>query len=141
MEKYGILPKNLRLEITETVMMDDMEKRLPLIERLREYGFLVEMDDFGSGYSSLHMLKDIPVDILKIDMVFLYKTQNPDKTMKILQLIIAMTEQLGIGSITEGVETKDQAWMLRDMGCHMFQGYYFSKPISLQDFEEKYLVA
>ena len=140
-EKYGISPKNLRLEITETVMMDDMEKRLPLIERLREYGFLVEMDDFGSGYSSLNMLKDIPVDILKIDMVFLYKTKNPDKAMKILQLIIAMTEQLGIGSITEGVETKDQAWMLRDMGCHMFQGYYFSKPISLQDFEEKYLVA
>ncbi len=140
-EKYGISPRNLRLEITETVMMDDMEKRLPLIERLREYGFLVEMDDFGSGYSSLNMLKDIPVDILKIDMVFLYKTKNPDKAMKILQLIIAMTEQLGIGSITEGVETKDQAWMLREMGCHMFQGYYFSKPISLQDFEKKYLAA
>ena len=140
-EKYGISPQNLRLEITETVMMDDMEKRLPLIERLREYGFLVEMDDFGSGYSSLNMLKDIPVDILKIDMVFLYKTKNPDKAMKILQLIIAMTEQLGIGSITEGVETKDQARMLREMGCHMFQGYYFCKPISLQDFEKKYLAA
>lgn len=140
-EKYGISPKNLRLEITETVVMDDMEKRLPLIENLRKYGFLLEMDDFGSGYSSLNMLKDIPVDVLKIDMVFLYKTKNPEKARKILQMIIAMTEQLGIGSITEGVETSDQAGMLLGMGCHMFQGYYFSKPIPLQDFEQKYLVA
>lgn len=140
-EKYQISPKNLRLEITETVVMDDMEKRLPLIENLRKYGFLLEMDDFGSGYSSLNMLKDIPVDVLKIDMVFLYKTKNPEKARKILQMIIAMTEQLGIGSITEGVETQDQAGMLLGMGCHMFQGYYFSKPIPLDEFEEKYLVA
>ena len=138
-EQYGISPQNLRLEITETVMMEDMDRRLLLIEKLQKYGFLVEMDDFGSGYSSLNMLKDIPVDVLKIDMMFLYKTKNPEKARKILKMVIAMTEQLGIGSITEGVETREQAEMLHSMGCNMFQGYYFSKPISLEEFEGKYL--
>lgn len=138
-ERYGISPQNLRLEITETVMMDDMDRRLLLIEKLQKYGFLVEMDDFGSGYSSLNMLKDIPVDVLKIDMMFLYKTKNPEKARKILKTVIAMTEQLGIGSITEGVETREQAEMLHSMGCNMFQGYYFSRPISLDEFEGKYL--
>ena len=138
-EQYGISPQNLRLEITETVMMDDMDRRLLLIEKLQKYGFLVEMDDFGSGYSSLNMLKDIPVDVLKIDMMFLYKTKNPEKARKILKTVIAMTEQLGIGSITEGVETREQAEMLHSMGCNMFQGYYFSRPISLEEFEGKYL--
>ena len=135
-EKYGIDPAKLRLEITETVMMSDLENRLRILENLREYGFMVEMDDFGSGYSSLNMLKDIPVDVLKIDMMFLYKTKDQGKAQTILQTIINLSGQLGIPSITEGVETAEQLSMLVSMGCKMFQGYYFAKPMPLEDFEE-----
>lgn len=138
-KKYDIDIRNLHLEITETVMLTEMEQRLALIQRLQSDGFKVEMDDFGSGYSSLNMLKDIPVDVLKIDMVFLRKTQYVDKAKEILRSIIEMSYRLGIGAITEGVETREQLDMLTEMGCRMFQGYYFSKPIPLDEFEEKYL--
>lgn len=140
-KKYGIDIHNLHLEITETVMLTEMEQRLALIQKLQNDGFKVEMDDFGSGYSSLNMLKDIPVDVLKIDMVFLRKTKNVFKAKQILRTIIEMSYRLGIGAITEGVETKEQVDMLTEMGCRMFQGYYFSKPIPLDEFEEKYLGA
>jgi EAL domain-containing protein (putative c-di-GMP-specific phosphodiesterase class I) len=128
----------LRLEITETVMMTEMEKRLQILDELRSMGFLVEMDDFGSGYSSLNMLKDMPVDLLKIDMMFLYKTKDTRKAQLILQNIINLSGDLGIPSLTEGVETRDQRDMLLSMGCKMFQGYYFAKPMPLEDFEAFY---
>ena len=139
--KYGIDPGKLRLEITETAMMTDIENRLRIIEGLRADGFLVEMDDFGSGYSSLNMLKDIPVDVLKIDMMFLYKTKDQSKAETILQTIINLSGQLGIPSITEGVETADQLDMLVNMGCRLFQGYYFAKPMPVDEFEARYRVA
>ena len=99
------------------------------------------MDDFGSGYSSLNMLKDIPVDILKIDMVFLYKTKDQKRAETILQTIINLSEQLGMPSITEGVETPEQFALLASMGCHLFQGYYFAKPMPLNEFEDAYYKA
>ena len=136
--KYGIDPAKLRLEITETVMMTDIANRLRIIEGLRRDGFLVEMDDFGSGYSSLNMLKDIPVDVLKIDMMFLYKTKDQQRAQTILQTIINLSGQLGMPSVTEGVETAEQLAMLTDMGCRMFQGYFFAKPMPVQEFEESY---
>ena len=140
-EKYGVDSSKLRLEITETVMMSDVENRLRIIEELRSDGFIVEMDDFGSGYSSLNMLKDIPVDVLKIDMMFLYKTKDQMKARTILQSIINLSGQLGVPSITEGVETGEQLAMLVDMGCTMFQGYYFAKPMPIDEFEQRYRVA
>lgn len=140
-KKHEISPGKLRLEITETVMMRDIEKRLRIIESLRKDGFLVEMDDFGSGYSSLNMLKDIPVDVLKIDMMFLYKTKDQGKAHTILQTIINLSDDLGIPSITEGVETADQRDMLVNMGCNMFQGYFFAKPMPVEEFEKHYKVA
>lgn len=140
-EKYQIDPSKLRLEITENVMMTDLENRLRIIEGLRADGFLVEMDDFGSGYSSLNMLKDIPVDVLKIDMMFLYKTKDQSKAETILQTIINLSGQLGIPSITEGVETAEQLDMLVNMGCRMFQGYYFAKPMPVKEFEDRFRAA
>ena len=137
-EEYEVDPHRLRLEITETVMMTEMEKRLQILDELRSMGFLVEMDDFGSGYSSLNMLKDMPVDLLKIDMMFLYKTKDTRKAQLILQNIINLSGDLGIPSLTEGVETRDQRDMLLSMGCKMFQGYYFAKPMPLADFEAFY---
>ena len=133
--EYGIDPARLRIEITETVMMTDVEKRMSIFYDLKRAGFIVEMDDFGSGYSSLNMLKDMPVDILKIDMNFLSKSQNEYKAKTIVQNIIHLSEALGIGSLTEGVETPTQYQELSDMGCKLFQGYYFAKPMPVEDFE------
>ena len=139
-DKYNISPKYLRLEITESVMITDVERKLEVIDKLRNAGFILEIDDFGSGYSSLNLLKDMPVDVLKIDMVFLSKTKNKDKALIILQQIINMAQNLIIPVITEGVETEEQLNYLTKMGCKMFQGYYFSRPESLEDFEKKYMI-
>lgn len=137
--KYDIEPHNLKLEITETAIAMDVKRQLELIERLRRYGFVVEMDDFGSGYSSLNMLKDIQVDILKIDMAFLRKSKDEDRSKKILHMIINLSKQLGMPVISEGVETKEQVEYLSDFGCDMFQGYYFAKPMDVASFEKLYL--
>lgn len=138
-KKYDIEPRLLKLEITETALMSDLKKNMEVIKSLREYGFEIEIDDFGSGYSSLNMLKDISADVLKIDMAFLRATENEVKGQDILETIISLGGKLGMEVITEGVETENQLIMLSEMGCHIFQGYYFSKPIPVDEFEEKYM--
>lgn len=138
--KYGIAASNLHLEITETTLMTDFEKNMNIIHKLQGVGLRVEIDDFGSGYSSLNMLKDISADVLKIDMGFLRKSENEVKGQDILESIITLAGKIGMDVITEGVETKKQLDMLTMMGCHEFQGYYFSKPVPVSEFEEKYLV-
>ncbi len=138
-KEYDISPDNLKLEITETTLMADFEKNLELLGKLQQAGFKIEIDDFGSGYSSLNMLKDISADVLKIDMGFLRASENELKGQDILESIITLAGKIGMEVITEGVETKTQLSMLRQMGCNMFQGFYFSKPIPVEDFEEKYL--
>ena len=138
--KYGIAASNLHLEITETTLMTDFEKNMNIIHKLQGVGFRVEIDDFGSGYSSLNMLKDISADVLKIDMGFLRKSENEVKGQDILESISTLAGKIGMDVITEGVETKKQLDMLTMMGCHEFQGYYFSKPVPVSEFEEKYLV-
>lgn len=139
--RYDIDPKMLRIEITETMMMNDAEKRFDIIRHFREGGFTVEMDDFGSGYSSLNMLKDMPVDLIKIDMAFLRKTNDSkmEKAMVIVHHVIRMLNELGLVSLTEGVEEEKQFSQLSSMGCSLFQGYYFSKPMPVKEFEDKYL--
>ena len=138
--EYGIEPSRLRVEITETVMMQDNENRIDILNHLKQLGFLVEMDDFGSGYSSLNMLKDMPVDVIKIDMLFLRQTQKDDRGQTILHNMMNLTNDLGLSSLTEGVETEAQFNMLQAMGCKLFQGYYFSKPVPVDQFEKTFLV-
>ena len=137
-KRHGIDAKQLKLEITETALMGDIETYSKLISSLQEAGFEVEIDDFGSGYSSLSMLKDIEADILKIDMGFLRQTGNPKRSSVILNAVIAMAKWLGMRVITEGVETKEQVEHLRSLGCDMFQGYFFAKPMPVEEFEAKY---
>jgi EAL domain-containing protein (putative c-di-GMP-specific phosphodiesterase class I) len=132
--EYGVETSRLRVEITETVMMTDETKRISILKELREAGFIVEMDDFGSGYSSLNMLKDMPVDVVKIDMVFLRKAEDDARARTILRSIMQMTNNLELSSITEGVETYEQFINLREMGCGMFQGYFFAKPMPVDKF-------
>ena len=117
-------------------MIDDVDNRMQILNELKEAGFIVEMDDFGSGYSSLNLLKEMPVDVLKIDMNFLNVSSNTEKAQTIVNNIIKLSEDLEISSLTEGVETEYQFHKLSEMGCKLFQGYYFSKPIPLEDFEK-----
>lgn len=138
-ERYEINPANLKLEITETAVMQDVTKQMSLIEKLRNYGFVVEMDDFGSGYSSLNMLKDIHVDLLKLDMGFLGRTDDESRARTIIRTIVELSSQLDMQLITEGVETKEQVDFLESIGCGLFQGYYFAKPMPVAEFENRYM--
>ena len=135
-KEYDIDPKNLRVEITETVMMSDVKKHVGILTQLKEAGFIVEMDDFGSGYSSLNLLKDMPVDVLKIDMAFLRESSDSRKAQTIVHNIIKLSYDLSMDSLTEGVETRVQYEDLSKMGCHLFQGFYFAPPLPLEEFEE-----
>lgn len=138
-KKYNLPPEMLRLEITESSYMDDSSKITDLVTNLKEQGFIVEMDDFGSGYSSLSMLQDVPIDILKLDMGFLRKTNERVRGGSIINAIIKMAHALDIGVVAEGVETIEQANFLKNLGCAYMQGYYFSKPITAAEFEEQFL--
>ena len=136
--KYDIDPSKLHLEITESAVMRNPETVSDMILKLKDDGFVIEIDDFGSGYSSLNMLKDIKADVVKIDMGFLRKSENEDRSRIILDSVIYMAKRLGMYTVTEGVETTKQFEELSSMGCDVYQGYLFSKPISVMEFEKKY---
>lgn len=134
-DKYQIDPGKLNLEITETAVASNIGNCIEHMDHLRKKGFLVEIDDFGSGYSSLNLLKDFVVDVLKIDMKFLPTSKDHRRAEIILEHIINMAQSLEMVVIAEGVETKEQLQMLCKMGCNLFQGYYFSKPVDIETFE------
>lgn len=136
--KYGIDTDKLHIEITETALSEDKQAAHKTIERLHDEGFIIEIDDFGSGYSSFNFLKDVCADVIKIDRVFLKKSSHEERGEQILRSIISLSHDIGMDVITEGVENVDQLSMLAKMNCDWFQGYYFSKPIAVVDFEEKY---
>lgn len=136
--KYGIDADKLHIEITETALSEDKQAAHKTIERLHDEGFIIEIDDFGSGYSSFNFLKDVCADVIKIDRVFLKKSSHEERGEQILRSIISLSHDIGMDVITEGVENVDQLSMLAKMNCDWFQGYYFSKPITVGDFEEKY---
>lgn len=136
-EKYDIPPHLLKLEITESAYIADSTQLIEVVESLRSRGFLVSMDDFGSGYSSLNTLKDVPVDALKLDMQFLSTDkESARRGAEILKAIVGMTQMLELPVIAEGVETKSQADYLKSIGCTVMQGYYFARPMSQEDFLE-----
>lgn len=138
-EKYEISPSKLNLEITETAVMSDPSELERLIKKLQNYGFKIEMDDFGSGYSSLNMLKNLCVNVIKIDMGFLSQSEHKERSRVILKNIIALSKELQMDVITEGVETEEQLQFLDNIGCSLFQGFYFSKPMDINSFEKRYL--
>ena len=136
--KYDIPRSRLNLEFTESALMTNADRYIAILTSLREKGFRVEIDDFGSGYSSLNTLKDIHADVLKIDRGFLQETENREQGRVILASIIDMAKKLSMSVITEGVETETQVGFLSEMGCELFQGFYFSRPIPVEEFEERY---
>ena len=134
-ESYGLTPDQLRIEITETAFVQKPANLINTTLKLQEYGFEVEMDDFGSGHSSLHMLKEVPVNRIKLDLHFLTDSGDPEKGRIIISHMIHMVHDLGMTMIAEGVETAEQASFLWSRGCSDIQGFYFYKPMPVQEFE------
>ncbi len=134
LKENGLENNELMLEITESAYADNADQLVNVIEHLRNDGFMIEMDDFGSGYSSLNMLTTIPIDALKMDMKFIRNMQKDEKSMKLVELILDIAKFLQVPVIAEGVETEEQLILLKERGCDIIQGYYFSKPVPPEEF-------
>ena len=131
----GLDYKDIKLEVTESAYTDNAKDLLELIHNLRGLGFEVEMDDFGSGYSSLNMLSDMPIDVLKMDMKFVRNIEKSETDMRLVKLILDIAKYLQLSVVAEGVETKTQMTLLQSADCDLVQGYYFSRPLPPEEFE------
>jgi diguanylate cyclase (GGDEF)-like protein/PAS domain S-box-containing protein len=130
----GLPPDHLKLEITETALMEDVEETVRHVNRMRDYGLQIVIDDFGTGYSSLSYLQRLPIDTLKVDRSFVSRIQNtPDGNRNIIEAIISLAHRLDMSVVAEGVETLEQQAILLNMNCQFGQGYLFSKPIPKQE--------
>ena len=141
-DSYGVDHHYIDFELTESATYDNMEHMLSVLQELRNRGFKISMDDFGTGYSSLSLLTRMPIDTLKIDKSFvdpIAADNERQEDITVLRLIISLAKELGFVCLAEGAETKSQVDRLRDLGCEIIQGYYYSKPIPISEYEEKYL--
>ena len=136
MRKNALDPADLIIEITESAYTDNSAQIIEQVNRLRSLGFKIEMDDFGSGYSSLNMLSILPIDAIKLDMSFIRNVFGSEKNLQLLRLMMQIKDFLHVPIIAEGVETADQLSQLRDIGCDIAQGYYFSKPVPSDAFSQ-----
>ncbi len=136
-DRYGVPHELLKVEITESAYSENTAVIRETVRRLQELGFMVLMDDFGSGYSSLNMLGQLSVDVLKVDTQFLHMKQDEteERSIRILESVVGMAKNMGIPIIVEGVETAAQAVFLHDLGCRYIQGFYFYRPMEVKDFE------
>ena len=135
-KENGLSPADYMLEITESAYTDDTSHIIEVVENLRALGHKVEMDDFGSGYSSLNMLTSMPIDALKMDKAFIRNIKPGNKDMKLVELVLEIAKSLEVPVVAEGVETEEEYKMLKEAGCDIIQGYYFSKPIPPEEFKK-----
>lgn len=136
LRENGLTPADLLLEITESAYTRDSSQIIERVNQLRGLGFHIEMDDFGTGYSSLSMISELPIDALKLDMIFIRTAFAGNRSTRLIEIIIDIANFLGVPVIAEGVETEEQMTALREMGCDLVQGYYFSRPVPGEAFEE-----
>ncbi len=135
LKRYGLSVSSLALEITEGVLLSDVDKGVTWLKELRDAGLRVYMDDFGTGYSSLSYLKRFPIDVVKVDKSFIHEMDEESNDRVLVQAIIAMSQALGLQVVAEGIENECQFALLRQMNCHYGQGYYFSKPVPAHEFD------
>ena len=135
-KENGLSASEYMLEITESAYTADSKHIIEVVENLRSLGHKIEMDDFGSGYSSLNMLTSMPIDVLKMDKAFIRNIQPGNKEMKLVELVLDIAKNLGVPVVAEGVETEEELKMLKEAGCDIIQGYYFSKPIPPSEMEK-----
>jgi EAL domain-containing protein (putative c-di-GMP-specific phosphodiesterase class I) len=141
-DSYGVEHHYIDFELTESATYDNMEHMISVLQELRNRGFKISMDDFGTGYSSLSLLTKMPINTLKIDKSFVdpIAAQNERREdITVLRLIISLSKELGFVCLAEGAETRSQVDRLKELGCEIIQGYYFSKPIPISEYEQKYL--
>ena len=134
-QKYEVDPRHLHLEITESAYAENPTQIISTVEELHKLGFIIEMDDFGSGYSSLSMLSQMTLDYLKLDMKFIQNELAKNVEQSVLIDIISMAHRMRLGVVAEGVETEEQVKRLQNYGCDYAQGYYFAKPMPITEFE------
>lgn len=134
-KENGLQPSEYMLEITESAYTEDSKRIIEVVEELRRLGHKVEMDDFGSGYSSLNMLTSMPIDALKMDKAFIRNIKPGNKDMKLVELVLDIAKNLEVPVIAEGVETEEEYKMLKAAGCDIIQGYYFSKPVPPEEYK------
>ncbi len=135
-DEYGLPHEYIEIELTESAFFDDKERLLETVLKIKEYGFDVSMDDFGAGYSSLNSLKELPLDVLKIDAGFFRNAGDSTRLDAVITTIITLAKRLNMRVVAEGVEEKDQVDFLAEKGCDMIQGYYFSKPVKAEEYRE-----
>ena len=135
LEENRLEPGDIHLEITESAYTEDAQQIVRVVSGLREIGFQIEMDDFGSGYSSLNMLSTLPLDALKLDMLFIRTAFSENGNTRMIEITLDISRSLKVPMIAEGVETEEQMLALKKMGCDIVQGYYFSKPVPPEEFE------
>ncbi len=134
-QRYGINTAEIDIEITETMYLKDHNALTQVVEKLQSNGFVVSIDDFGSGFSALNMLKDIPVNIIKIDKEFLQLSANSERGKKVIKNIIRLCKDLKFNVMVEGVETEEQLGFLVGYGCEIAQGFYYSRPVPVEEFQ------
>ena len=139
LSEYRLDHSALRLEVTESAYTENADQVIHVVESLRAKGYEVEMDDFGTGYSSLNMLSAMPIDVLKMDRAFIRNIEHDEKDIHLVGLIIDIAKNLKIPVIAEGVETAEQMKLLKNLGCAIVQGYYFSRPLHASDFEDTFI--
>jgi len=138
LDETGLPPDQLKLEITETALMEDVHETIPLIQRLKDFGVQIVIDDFGTGYSSMSYLQQLPIDTLKVDQSFISRIENTidDENKNIVETIVSLAHKLGLKVVAEGVETNKQHSVLAQMNCQMAQGYLFSRPLKKEKMDE-----
>lgn len=135
-KRYGIEPSEIEIEITESMFITDFDSLVDQLKNLKEVGFKISLDDFGIGYTSMNVIHKLPLDFLKIDKSLIDECTTSKETLVLLEAIIDMAKKLSLKVIAEGVESKEQVDVLTDLGCDLIQGYYFSKPVSGNEYEE-----
>jgi len=132
-ERWGLPPRTLVLELTETVIMNDIESTLEKLQALKELDVRIAIDDFGTGYSSLQYLQRFPIDVLKIPKPFVDDLAEDSSSGVLVSMILDLCRRMNLGTVAEGIETVEQATRLRDLGCRWGQGYLFAKPMPVED--------
>ena len=134
-ETCGLTTRDIMLEVTESAYTDNSDQIIQVVESLRSKGFFIEMDDFGSGYSSLNMLSELPIDALKLDMKFIKNIATNPKALHMVELMMDVADFLKVSVVAEGVETEEQCRLLKQLKCNVIQGFYFSKPVPPEEFK------
>ena len=135
-DKYDIGKNKIEVELTESIMFQNQEQIINVMNEIKKAGFQVSVDDFGSGYSSLNLLKSIPADVIKLDKGFITEHPEDNKESIIITSVIDMAKKLNITTVAEGVETKNQSELLKNIGCDIVQGFYYAKPMKGSEFRK-----